>query len=226
MDSAALVRRQCDDLYGTKRRLGLTQTTAQLIDKHCTEFDLENEFKSYCEKVSENFIQLSSLAAEISAASEMLVVALKKGKKIIFCGNGGSAADSQHLAAELMGRYLVDRDPLPAIALTVDTSALTAIGNDYSYEDVFARQLKGIGQEGDVLVALSTSGNSKNVIKAAHTAKEKGIPILGLTGSSGGKMDAICDLCIKVPSQQTNHIQEMHIAIGHMICGAVERNFC
>jgi hypothetical protein len=121
------------------------------------------------------------------------------------------------------GRYLIDRAPLPALALTVDTSALTAIANDYSYDEVFARQLAGLGQPGDVLVALSTSGNSKNVLRAIEVARDKSIRTIGLTGQSGGLMRQLCDICICVPSDRTNHIQEMHIAVGHVICGAVER---
>jgi D-sedoheptulose 7-phosphate isomerase len=141
----------------------------------------------------------------------------------MFCGNGGSAADAQHLAAELIGRYKLDRAPLPALALTVDTSALTAIANDYSFDEIFARQVRGIGRANDVLIAISTSGTSSNVLRAIEAAREKGITTIGLTGQSGGRMRQLCDICVSVPSDQTNHIQEMHIAIGHMICGAVEQ---
>ena len=126
--------------------------------------------------------------------------------------------------AELIGRYLMERVPLPALALTVDASALPAIANDYSYDEVFARQLGGLGQSGDVLVALSTSGNSRNVLRAIEVARAKGINTIGLTGRTGGLMRQLCDICICVPSDHTNNIQEMHIAVGHIICGTVERN--
>jgi D-sedoheptulose 7-phosphate isomerase len=160
----------------------------------------------------------------IAQAAEILVEAMRANRKVIFCGNGGSAADAQHLAAELMGRFLIDRSPLPALALTVDTSALTAIGNDYGYDQVFSRQLRGIGVKGDVLVGISTSGNSSNVLKAIDVAKERGIHVIGLTGSKVGKMDELCDVCLKVPATRTDRIQEMHIAVGHIMCGLVEES--
>lgn len=183
-------------------------------------------FKAYCTSVAKNFETLANLEPEVCAAIIIITTALEQGNKVMFCGNGGSAADSQHLAAELMGRYLIDRRPLAALALTVDTSALTAIANDYSYEDIFSRQLKGIGKAGDVLVGISTSGNSKNVLRALEVARDQGIKTVGLTGQSGGMMRQLCDVCIAVPSTQTNHIQEMHIAVGHVICGEVERTLC
>jgi D-sedoheptulose 7-phosphate isomerase len=183
-------------------------------------------FKDYCLSVARNFEALAELEPPVQQACERIKLALRDGKKVLFCGNGGSAADSQHLAAELMGRYLVDRPPLAALALTVDTSALTAIGNDYSYDDIFARQLRGVGRAGDVLVGISTSGNSKNVVNALRVARDIGIATVGLTGRSGGAMRELCDVCIAVPATQTNHIQEMHIAVGHMICGEVERDLC
>lgn len=166
------------------------------------------------------------LEAEILRAVEAWKSALTQGKKVIFCGNGGSAADAQHLAAELMGRFLFDRDPMAAISLTVDTSALTAIGNDYGFENVFSRQLRGIGMAGDVLFGMSTSGNSANVVKAFDVARSMGITTIGLTGAGGGKMAELSDVLIAVPHKQTNHIQEAHIAIGHMICAMVEDNLC
>ena len=152
----------------------------------------------------------------------MWIEALRNGNKIIFCGNGGSAADSQHLSAELMGRYKFDRHPLPAMSLTTDTSALTAIGNDYGYENVFSRPLKGIGKRGDVLVGISTSGNSRNVLEAFIVAKNMGIRTVAFTGQGGGKMKDAADICLNVPATATNSIQEMHIACGHIICGIVE----
>lgn len=180
----------------------------------------------YFGRVAENFRVLRELAPIVGQAAKIMADAACAGRKVLFCGNGGSAADSQHLAAELMGRYLKDRNPLPALALTVDTSALTAIGNDYGYADVFSRQLRGIGAKGDVLVGLSTSGNSENVLRALTAAKEMGVATIGLTGEGGGKMRAVCDVTICVPSKETNHIQEMHIAIGHYLCGFVEHEAC
>jgi D-sedoheptulose 7-phosphate isomerase len=181
---------------------------------------------TYFARVSKNFSTLVQLAPMIEDAAACLAAAVGQGRKVILCGNGGSAADAQHLAAELIGRYLKDRRALPAIALTVDTSALTAIANDYSYAEVFARQLRGIGQAGDVLIGLSTSGNSENVLRAMAVAKEMGIGTIGLTGRGGGKLRAACDICIGVPADESNHIQEMHIAIGHYLCGFVENAVC
>lgn len=183
--------------------------------------DIKNSFK----QISENFVKLQDKASTIEQISQLWINALAQGKKVIFCGNGGSAADSQHLAAELMGRYKFDRDPMPAMSLTVDTSALTAIGNDYGYDKIFSRQLRGIGKTGDILVGISTSGNSKNIIDAFLTAKEKGIKTIAFTGEQGGKMREIADVCLNVPSNTTNNIQEMHIACGHLICGIVESHF-
>jgi D-sedoheptulose 7-phosphate isomerase len=173
-------------------------------------------------EISRNFEALRARGPVLAAAGKRLIDALRAGNKILFCGNGGSAADSQHLAAELMGRYRRDRQPLAAIALTVDTSALTAIGNDYGFRDIFARQLAGIGRAGDVLVALSTSGSSENVVRALETARRLDIVTIGLTGENGGAMAGLCDICIQVPSADTAHIQEMHIAVGHILCGFVE----
>jgi D-sedoheptulose 7-phosphate isomerase len=138
------------------------------------------------------------------------------------CGNGGSAADAQHIAAELVGRFVADRRALPAIALTTDTSALTAIANDYGYDAVFSRQLEGLAQPGDVLIAISTSGNSANVLAAANTGKAMGVQVLGLLGGSGGKLLNACDDSLVVPSKTTARIQECHILIGHMLCDLVE----
>ena len=167
-------------------------------------------------------MSLQALDGVVDQICQATARALKQRNKIIFCGNGGSAADSQHLAAELVGRYQRNRPALPAIALTVDTSALTAIANDFGYDHVFARQLQGLGQAGDLLFALSTSGNSKNVINAIITAKEMGIGTIGMTGAGGGDMKDLCDILLAAPSNATNHIQEMHIAIGHFVCGFLE----
>ena len=174
-------------------------------------------------------LRLEALEAEapsVAAAADMLIACFRAGHKVIFCGNGGSAADSQHLAAEFMGRYLKDRKPLPSLSLTVDTSALTAIGNDYGYEHVFSRQLRGIGQRDDVLVGISTSGNSANVVHAFNVAKEIGVRTIAMTGQGGGKLAQLADLVIRVPSTVTNEIQEMHITLGHMLCGFVEEAVC
>ena len=183
---------------------------------------MEKIIKDYLDKASKNFIALKNQSENIEMATNIVIKSLQSGKKIIFCGNGGSAGDSQHLAAELMGRYKVDRKPMPAIALTVDTSAITAIGNDYGYENVFSRQLKGIGNKGDVLIAISTSGKSKNVINAIHEAKEMGIYVISFTGIDDSEMKSLSDNTISAQSNETNHIQEMHIAIGQLICGIVE----
>lgn len=169
---------------------------------------------------------LKVMSSPILEAAHVWMNALRAGRKVIFCGNGGSAADAQHLAAELMGRFLFDRAPLAAISLTVDTSALTAIGNDYGYESVFSRQLRGIGIEGDVLVGMSTSGSSANVLRALEVAREMKIATIGLTGRGGGKMAAHSDVLLDVPHDITSHIQEAHIVIGHMICAMVEASLC
>ncbi|MCH9853467.1 MAG: D-sedoheptulose 7-phosphate isomerase [Alphaproteobacteria bacterium] len=174
---------------------------------------------NYFDKIATYFQQLSAQHQKIDDIALFIKQRITQGSCIFFCGNGGSAADSQHLAAEFIGRYKKERRALPAIALTVDSSALTAIGNDYGFNDIFARQLSGLGKKDDVLIAISTSGNSKNVLEAIKTAKQIGVTSIGLTGSLGGEMAEICDYCIKVPSNETNHIQEMHIAIGHYICG-------
>ncbi len=178
------------------------------------------------DEIAAGFARLSAHSSAIEQAARAMIASLAAGGKIMFCGNGGSAADSQHLAAELMGRYLKDRAPLAALALTVDTSALTAIGNDYGYVEVFARQLRGVGRQGDVLVGLSTSGNSANVIAAIETARMMNIKVVGMTGMNGGRMDGLCDVLIKVPATRTNRIQEMHIAVGHMLCGFIEDELC
>ena len=168
------------------------------------------------------FQQLSGLDASISQAIDTCVQSLQKGGKLMLCGNGGSAADSQHLAAEFTGRFIKDRPPIAAVALSTDTSALTCIGNDYSFNDIFARQVQALGKAGDCLIAISTSGNSGNVLAAVAAAKSLGISTIGLLGRDGGKLKAQCDVSIVVPSQVTARIQEAHILIGHSLCGAVE----
>ncbi len=162
------------------------------------------------------------LIAAVEKASAICVSALKQKRKILLAGNGGSAADSQHIAAELVSRLNYDRPGLSAIALTTDTSALTAIGNDYGYERVFARQLEAVGQVGDVFIGISTSGNSPNVLAALRSARTLGIKTIGMTGKTGGKMAEFCDILIKIPSAKTPHIQECHIMLGHIICQIIE----
>ena len=154
-----------------------------------------------------------------------MVAALKNGNRIYFCGNGGSAADAQHLAAEFSGRFYTDRDALPAEALHCNTSYLTAVANDYGYDVVYARLIKGIGIKGDFLVGLSTSGNSNNIIKAFEVARQKGIHTVGFTGESGGKLKDLSDYLINIPSQDTPRIQESHIMLGHIICQLVEEQY-
>lgn len=166
-----------------------------------------------------------ALEDDIKKACETAVATLKAGGKILLCGNGGSAADAQHIAAELTGRYKTERDALAGIALTTDTSALTAIGNDYGYEFVFSRQLEALGREGDLLIAISTSGNSGNVVKALELAQKIGIKTIGLSGRTGGAMNELCELNLVVPSNDTPRIQEMHIMIGHIICQAIDDAF-
>ena len=162
------------------------------------------------------------LRPEIESACELCVKTIKDGKKILFFGNGGSAADAQHLAAELSGRYKKERRGLPGIALTTDTSAITSIGNDYEYDYIFERQVEAIASEGDLLVGISSSGNSKNVTRALEKGKVIGCKTLGLSGKGGGKMNDICDLNIVVPSEVTARVQEMHILIGHILCQAID----
>lgn len=166
-------------------------------------------------------LETQPLLETIHKVSERCLEALRQGNKILFAGNGGSAGDAQHLAAELVGRYKLDRPGLPAIALTTDTSMLTAIGNDYGYEQVFARQLDANGRAGDVFFGITTSGNSKNVLVAIEKAKERNIVTVGLAGS-GGAIQNSCDYCISVPSTDTARIQECHIMIGQIICGYIE----
>jgi len=162
------------------------------------------------------------LMKEIALAAAIMKVALASGHKIMFCGNGGSAADSQHWAAEIVGRFQKERKGLPAIALTVDTSILTAIANDYGYDRIFARQVEALGNAGDVLVAVSTSGSSANVLAAIEEAKTKGIKTIGMTAAGGGKMAEVCDVCLVIPDKVTARAQEVHGLIGHILCEIVE----
>ncbi len=171
----------------------------------------------------ELFSRLESVFPQVEAAARLLADALSGGGKVMFCGNGGSAADSQHLASELTGRFVNDRRPLAALSLTTDSSALTCIANDYTFDDVFHRQVIGLGRQGDCLVAISTSGNSRNVIRAAEAARAAQIRVVGLLGRDGGKLRDLCDVPIVVPSMTTARIQEAHGFIGHTLCGLVEQ---
>jgi len=164
----------------------------------------------------------AELITTIENVVQVIADAFKKGNRVYFCGNGGSAADAQHLAAEFSGRFYKDRKALPAEALHCNTSYITAVANDYSYELIYSRLIDGIGQPGDVLVGLSTSGNSANIIKAFESAREKKLITVALTGVSGGAMKAVCDYLINVPSTDTPRIQESHIMAGHIICQLVE----
>jgi D-sedoheptulose 7-phosphate isomerase len=164
----------------------------------------------------------SELAPAIVSAGQAIRKALLDGGKIMFCGNGGSAADSQHIAAELIGHFKKEREPFHAVALTTDTSILTAVGNDYSFNDVFSRQVRGIANAGDVLVGISTSGNSQNVIEAVLAAKQRGCTTIAMAGRGGGKLAPLCDYRLVVPSDETPRIQEMHIMMGHILCDMLE----
>lgn len=172
--------------------------------------------------VKNAILENPAIIASIHDIIDKIVICYQNGGKVLFCGNGGSAADAQHLAAELSGRFYYDRAPLYAEALHVNTSYLTAVANDYSYNEVYARLIKAIGRKGDILIGLSTSGNSGNILRALTQAKQQEMLTFGLTGESGGKMKELCDLTICIPSGVTPRIQESHILIGHIICEMVE----
>ncbi|MFG6702452.1 D-sedoheptulose 7-phosphate isomerase [Campylobacter coli] len=172
--------------------------------------------------VKEQILKDENLITLIKNASLEVIKAYRNGNKTLLAGNGGSAADAQHIAGEFVSRFYFDRPGIASIALTTDTSILTAIGNDYGYENLFARQVQAQGVKGDVFIGISTSGNSKNILKALEFCKQKEIISIGLSGASGGAMNELCDYCIKVPSTCTPRIQEAHILIGHIICAIVE----
>ncbi len=172
--------------------------------------------------VKQQIVSDEALQQRIEQSINLIVTAFKAGNKVLFCGNGGSAADAQHLAAEFSGRFYKDRKALPSEALHCNTSYLTAVANDYSYDSIYSRIIDGVGNEGDVLVGLSTSGNSGNIFKAFEVAKSKGVRTIGLTGATGGKMKDVSDILLNVPSNDTPRIQESHIMIGHIICQLVE----
>jgi D-sedoheptulose 7-phosphate isomerase len=173
----------------------------------------------------EQILANESMLQTIQDCCQIITNAFMQGKKVLFCGNGGSAADAQHLAAEFSGRFYTDRIALPAEALHCNTSYLTAVANDYSFDVVYSRMIQGIGNEGDVLVGLSTSGNSKNIVEAFKAAKIKNMVTIGFTGASGGKLKNISDHLLNVPSEDTPRIQEAHIMLGHIICQLVEENY-
>lgn len=176
-------------------------------------------------ETKQQVLQNEELLATIEKVTETIVTAFRNGKRVYFCGNGGSAADAQHLAAEFSGRFYTDRIALPAEALHCNTSYLTAVGNDYGFDVIYSRMIEGIGQPGDVLVGLSTSGNSENIVKAFDAARQKGMITVGFTGLSGGVLKAGADFLINVPSTDTPRIQESHIMIGHIICQLVEERY-
>ena len=185
---------------------------------------IKNIIKSSVD-TKQRIMQNDKLLNTIEAAVDLIVKAFKNNKRIYFCGNGGSAADAQHLAAEFSGRFYQDRKALPAEALHCNTSYLTAVANDYSFDDIYSRLIDGIGEPGDVLVGLSTSGNSANIIKAFETAKRNEMITIGFTGESGGKMKSLCDHLINIPTTDTPRIQESHIMVGHIICQLVEERY-
>ena len=182
---------------------------------------IENEFSEHL-KVAKN---MSTLTSQVEVAARLCIDSLNNGGKILIFGNGGSAADAQHIAAEMVGRYKAERKGLPAIALTTDTSALTSIGNDYGYDRVFDRQVEALANKGDMAIGISTGGSSGNVISALKLAKEMGCRTIGFSGRDGGEMNTLCDVNLVVPAQDTPRIQEMHIVIGHTICHLVDQAF-
>lgn len=176
-------------------------------------------------ETKQQLLQNETLLKTICDTVEVLVKAFRNGNRVYFCGNGGSAADAQHLAAELSGRFYTDRKALPAEALHCNTSYMTAVANDYGYDVVYSRLIEGIGQPGDVLLGLSTSGNSTNIVNAFKTARQKGMITIGFTGATGGKMKDCCDYLINIPSTDTPRIQESHILAGHIICQLAEERY-
>lgn len=173
-------------------------------------------------QVMEDMLEDSALQTSLLHAVDRCVLSLNSGGKLLFAGNGGSAAEAQHFSAEMVGRFLKERRPLPAIALNTDTSALTAIGNDYGYEQVFARQVEALGNAGDVLIVMSTSGRSKNIVQAMTAARAKGVITIALTGNYPRDMGDLADVVLKVPSSHTPQIQEGHLVLGHLLCALVE----
>ena len=180
---------------------------------------IKNEFLSHLEVIN---LTIATMQEKLEQASLLVVETLKNGNKILLCGNGGSAADAQHIAAELVGRYKSDRRGLPAIALTTDTSILTSVGNDYGYDRIFDRQVEALANKGDLIIGISTSGNSKNIVNVLKLGRELDCKTLGFSGYKGGIMNELCDINLIVPSNNTPRIQEMHILFGHIICQIVD----
>jgi len=205
--------------------------TDPIVDLRVTNYDLGldmNKIKSIIESsisVKQDLLKEDTLLNTIEEVVGVIVTCFKNGQRVYFCGNGGSAADAQHLAAEFSGRFYTDRKALPAEALHCNTSYLTAVANDYGYDQVYARLINGIGQKGDILVGLSTSGNSANITQAFEVARQKGMITIGFTGQTGGQMKAWSDHLINIPSTDTPRIQESHIMIGHIICQLVEEKY-
>ena len=170
-------------------------------------------------------LQDPKVEAQVVEIAALLKKTLAAGNKILLCGNGGSAAEAQHIAAEFVGRFQKERKGLPAISLTTDTSILTSVANDYSYETIFARQVEALGQKGDVLILLTTSGNSKNCLAACRRAKEQGLKTVAMAGSKGGAIKELADICLRVPSDVTAHIQEVHLVVLHAVCAIVDENY-
>jgi D-sedoheptulose 7-phosphate isomerase len=208
-------------LYG----IPLQKITVDLLIIFQTMTDKIKDIIDASIRVKQQVLQNDALIKTVGDCVATIVTAFKNGNKVLFCGNGGSASDAQHLAAEFSGRFYKDRDALPAEALHCNTSYLTAVANDYSYDVIYSRLVKGIGIKGDVLVGLSTSGNSKNIVAAFEVAKEKGILTIGFTGESGGVMKSLSDHLINIPSFDTPRIQESHIMLGHIICEMVEEQY-
>ena len=174
--------------------------------------------------VKQALLDNHGLIAQIEAVADLIVATYRQQGKVLIAGNGGSAADAQHIAAELVSRFTFDRPALPALALTTDTSILTGIGNDYGYDSLFSRQVEASGRPGDVFIGISTSGNSPNILRALETAQANGLVTVGLSGATGGKMGALCDHCLKMPSSDTARIQECHITVGHILCANTENS--
>jgi len=201
---------------------GLSAFRPRLVDPAVDKVTIAVKVRRTFEETSANYLSLMEHAETISEISLEIAARINRGGCVMFCGNGGSAADSQHLAAELQGRFLKDRAPLAAVALSANVSTLTAIGNDYGFDEVFERQVRGLAKSGDVLIGISTSGNSKNIVRALNAAKLMGLYTVGLTGESGGAISNYCSAIVRVPSKHTARIQEMHIGVGHMICQIIE----
>lgn len=182
---------------------------------------IQDRLTRHCE-VMARLLEDEALQETIATVVDVIVDCFRSGRKVYFCGNGGSAADAQHLAAEFSGKFYIDRPVLPSEALHCNTSYLTAVGNDYTFDIIYSRLISGVGNKGDILVGLSTSGNSRNIVEAFKTCREKGLITIGLTGETGGRMLPLCDYLINVPNTDTPRIQEAHITIGHIICELVE----